>query len=71
MTKPYIEIITNILSFMAGDTIAVRIRNLKLSNIDVQQEYVSKKRSKFGYYLRIPLFCFSKGSTLVLHNNDM
>ena len=42
MTKPYIEIIANILSFMAGDTIAVRIRNLKLSNIDVQQEYVSK-----------------------------
>ena len=44
---------------------------IKNSQISTFSKNVFQKRSKFGYYLRIPLFSFLKGRTLdlfVLHN---
>ena len=41
------------------------IRNLKWSNSDIQQDFLSK-RSKFGYYMKFPSYYFLEEKPLDL-----
>ena len=46
-----------------GEIIHACIRNLKKSNINVKQDYFSK-RSKFGYHMRFPSISFQEEKPL-------
>ena len=52
-----------ILTIAVGEIIHTCIRNLEKSNINVKQDYFSK-RSKFGYYMRFPSTSFLKENPL-------